>query len=203
MNYFILTLAFWFLFIGVAFWRRRVYRRMTPQARRASQWRWAGNSPIALLLKVLMFVGMLCIIANAALQGLDMRDRNARMRQFRGKVAFYIVKHRLDSEVHRIRAELYNGSKSQIQVARILPDLLRPEVIARRVNGEIEPIPLSEKDVAAQSVVLPYDHAVTVNFAVGTNLLPRVFSIYYSTSDGNLTNAVITVDKNIPTRAER
>jgi len=40
-------------------------------------------------------------------------------------------------------------------------------------------------------------------FAVGTNLLPRVFSIYYSTSDGNLTNAVITVDKNIPTRAER
>ena len=118
------------------------------------------------------------------------------MRRFRDHVAFYVVEHKFDTDVCYFTAELYNGSKSPIQVGRNLPELLKPENLAIRANGSETPIPLNESNVVTQSVTLTYDHVLSINFIVSTNLLPHSFSMNYRKSDGTLTNAVINVGSN-------
>ncbi len=197
MRDFIFVLIIWTSMMAFAFWRRHVNSKKSKaqlQEEKISRrmW-WASNSPTALICKFMLFLGMLCVIANSILQGLDIRRRNTRMRRFRGHVAFYIVEHKFDSGVCRFKAELYNGGNSPIQVGRNLPDLLKPETITVRANGSDAPIPLNDSEVATQSATLSYDHAVTVNFAVSTSLLPHSFSMSYRASDGKLTNVVVNV----------
>ena len=57
-------------------------------------------------------------------------------------------------------------------------------------------IVLNKTVVGVPAIVLAFDHAMTVNFSVSTNLLPRDFSINYTTSNGVLTNAMLHLDNN-------
>ncbi len=197
----ILVLIIWMSMMAFAFWRRHVNSKkskaqLQEEKIRRRMW-WTSNSPTALICKFMLFLGMLCVIANSILQGLDIRRRNARMRRFRGHVAFYIVEHKFDSGVCRFKAELYNGGNSPIQVGRNISDPLEPESVANRAKGSGTPIPLNDPEDTTQGERLAYDQAVRVNFAVPTNLLPHSFSIYYRTSNGCLTNAVINVGCNL------
>ncbi len=196
----ILVLIIWMSMMAFAFWRRHVNSKksksqLQEEKIRRRMW-WASNSPTVLICKFMLFLGMLCVIVNSILQGIDIRRRNARMRRFRDRVAFYVVEHKFDTDVCYFTAELYNGSKSPIQVGRNLPDLLKPENLAIRANGSDTPIPLNESNVVTQSVTLTYDHVLSINFIVSTNLLPHSFSMNYRKSDGSLTNAVINVGSN-------
>ena len=197
----ILVLVIWTSMMAFAFWKRRVNSRkskmqLEEESVRRRMW-WSSNSLAVLICKFMLFVGMLCVIANSILQGLDIRSRNARMRRFHGHVALYVVERKFDASVCRFRVELYNGSKSTIQVGRISPDKLSAEAIAIRANGNDNPIPLNESDFSSQCLTLAYDHSATINFSISTNLLPRCFSVSYRTTGGNPTNAVMTVHGNL------
>ena len=200
MKDFILVLIIWMSMMAFAFWRRHVNSKKSKAQLQEEKFRrrvwWSSNSPTVLICKFMLFLGILCVIVNSILQGIDIRRRNARMRRFRGHVAFYVVEQKFDSGVSRFKDELYNGGKLPIQIGRIIPDFLEPETVANRANESGAPIPLNDPEDITQRVRLAYDQAVRVNFAVPTNLLPNSFSIYYWTSNGCLTNAVINVGCN-------
>ena len=127
MNYFLLAFVIWISILGVAFWRRKVYLRKTAQERELErirrQWWWAGNSFSAVVCKFLLLVGLLCVAANVVLQGLDIHQRNKRMRMYKGQISFHIVKQRVETGMCFCQAELYNGCKERIQVKHLLPNL--------------------------------------------------------------------------------
>jgi len=200
MNYFLLAFVIWISILGIVFWRRKVYLRKTAQERELErirrQWWWAGNSFSAVVCKFLLLVGLLCVAANVVLQGLDIHQRNKRMRMYKGQISFHIVKQRVETGMCFCQAELYNGCKERIQVKHLLPNLGEVGIVVG-VNGHCDGVTILNKvEVDAPVVDLSFDHAMTVNFSVSTNLLPRDFSINYTTSNGVLTNAMLHLDNN-------
>ena len=114
----ILVLIIWMSMMAFAFWRRHVNSKksksqLQEEKIRRRMW-WASYSPTVLICKFMSFLGMLCVIVNSILQGIDIRRRNARMRRFRDHVAFYVVEHKFDTDVCCFTAELYNVSRFMI-----------------------------------------------------------------------------------------
>lgn len=192
MDDLILFLLVFFVFLGVAYWRRRVSLRKSKQVLPAGD----NTSVKALLLKVLFCLGMLCMVANAVFQAIEIKKRNARTRKFTGRVAFDVVRSNIEDGVCHIKGELYNGLKSRILVAEILPGLTNPQVLESfKINGG-EPVYLTALDYSTRSIELPYDHVITVNLSVCTNLMPCHIAWMYKTPDGCSTNYVYVLDCN-------
>ncbi len=197
----LIALAIWLIIMFFVLKKRRRYQRMSKRERELEQlrwqWWWAGNSCLVLILKALLFVGMLCVVANVVFQGIDIRRRNKRMWDYRGQVVFRVLDYSRDADICRIRAELYNGLGSPIQVAHVLPNLRNPQTIARLAAGDAKGIHLTEPANATFDESLRHDEALWVNFAFSTNLLPRSFVIDYIMPDGNVTNAVLAVNRHM------
>ena len=188
MNYFLLAFLIWISILCIVFWRRRVYLKKTENERELERirrrWWWAGNSFSVIACKFLLLVGLVCVVANVVLQGLDIHERNKRMRMYKGQTSLHIVKQRVEAGMCICQAEhlLSNLGEEGCDVGD-------------KGQGD-GMIVLNKTVVGVPAIVLAFDHAMTVNFSVSTNLLPRVFSINYTTSNGVQTNTMLHLDIN-------
>ena len=200
MNYFLLTFLIWIFILGIVFWRRKVYLKKTEHERELERirwrWWWAGNSFPVIVCKFLLLVGLVCMCANVVLQGLDIRERNKRMRMYEGQTSLRIVKQKVDAGMCICQAELYNGCMERIRVEHLLPNLGEVECgVGDGGQGDGVTI-LNKIGVDAPVVILSFDQGMRVNFSVNIKFLPRDFSINYTTSNGVLTNAMLHLDIN-------
>ena len=200
MNYFLLAFLIWMSILGIVFWRRRVYLKKTENERELERirrrWWWAGNSFSVIACKFLLLVGLVCVVVNVVLQGLDIRERNKRMRMYKGQTSLHIVKQRLEAGMCICQAELYNGRKDRIRVEHLLSNLGEVGCDVRDKGQGDGKIVLNKTVIEVPAIVLAFDHAMTVNFSVSTNLLPRDFSINYIISNGVQTNTMLHLDIN-------